>query len=247
MPERVVIVTGGGSGIGRAAALRFAEQGDRVLITGRRTGPVQDTAAAHPNIDGLVADAASADDARRTVAAALAAWGRIDALINNAGAGAIMPLIEADAERISRIFAVNVVGPSLLAAAALPHLEATRGAIVNVSSTFGHKPGAGLSHYAASKAALEHLTRCWALELAPRAIRVNAVAAGPTETGALTGMMGLSEQQAAAVEAAERAQIPLGRRGVPEDVADWIVRLADPAADWITGQVLAVDGGLGLV
>ncbi|RED33172.1 NAD(P)-dependent dehydrogenase (short-subunit alcohol dehydrogenase family) [Rhodopseudomonas thermotolerans] len=245
--DRVVIITGGGSGIGRAAALCFAEHGARVLVTGRRAGPIDETAALHTNIKALVADAASADDAKRTVTAALDSWGRIDALVNNAGAGAILPLADVTAERIGQIFAVNVVGPSLLAAAALPHLEATRGAIVNISSTFGHKPGAGLSHYAASKAALEHLTRCWALELAPRRIRVNAVAAGPTESDALTGMMGLSDAQAEAVKADELAQIPLGRRGVPDDIAAWIVRLADPSADWITGQVLAVDGGLGLV
>ncbi|MFZ5736107.1 MAG: SDR family NAD(P)-dependent oxidoreductase [Pseudomonadota bacterium] len=245
--DRVVIITGGGSGIGRAAALCFAEHGARVLVTGRRAGPIDETAALHTNIKARVADAASADDAKRTVTAALDSWGRIDALVNNAGAGAILPLADVTAERIGQIFAVNVVGPSLLAAAALPHLAATRGAIVNISSTFGHKPGAGLSHYAASKAALEHLTRCWALELAPRRIRVNAVAAGPTESDALTGMMGLSDAQAEAVKADELAQIPLGRRGVPDDIAAWIVRLADPSADWITGQVLAVDGGLGLV
>jgi NAD(P)-dependent dehydrogenase (short-subunit alcohol dehydrogenase family) len=105
---------------------------------------------------------------------------------------------------------------------------------------------AGLSHYAASKAALEHLTRCWALELAPLGIRVNAVAAGPTESGALTGMMGLSPEQAAAIKEQERARIPLGRRGVPDDLAEWIVRLSSPASEWMTGQVVAVDGGLGL-
>ena len=141
---------------------------------------------------------------------------------------------------------MNVVGPSLLAAAALPYLAASKGAIVNVSSTYGHRPIAGLSHYAASKAALEQLTRCWALELAPQGIRVNGVAAGPTESGALTGMMGLSTEQADAIKVAERERIPLKRRGEPGDVARWIVAMADPAADWVTGQILAVDGGLGL-
>jgi NAD(P)-dependent dehydrogenase (short-subunit alcohol dehydrogenase family) len=128
--------------------------------------------------------------------------------VNNAGAGALLPLAEATATRIENIFAVNVVGASLLATAALPHLVKSKGAIVNVSSTYGHKAAAGLFHYAASKAALEHLTRCWALELAPGGVRVNAVAAGPTESGALTGMMGLSAEQAAAVEAQERDAIP---------------------------------------
>ncbi|MCP3418739.1 SDR family oxidoreductase [Bradyrhizobium brasilense] len=244
--DKVIILTGGTSGIGRAAALAFARQGDKVLVTGRRPGPLEETVAEHPNITGLIADAASADDARRTVAKAIEAWGRLDAVINNAGAGAILALEDATADRIADIFAVNVVGPSLLAAAALPHLTATRGAIVNVSSTYGHKPAAGLSHYAASKAALEHLTRCWALELAPLGVRVNAVAAGPTESGALTGMMGLSDEQAAAVKEQERTRIPLGRRGLPDDVAEWIVRLAGPATQWMTGQIITVDGGLEL-
>ena len=203
--EKVVIVTGGSSGIGRAAALRFARQGNKVLVTGRRPGPIEETVAGHANIAGLVADAASAEDARRTIARAVDTWGRVDVLVNNAGAGAILPLADATADRITDIFSVNVLGPSLLAAAALPHLRANRGTIVNVSSTFGHKPAAGLSHYAASKAALEHLTRCWALELAPLGIRVNAVAAGPTESGALTGMMGLSLERAAAIKEQERA------------------------------------------
>src|SRR5437762_3679699 len=211
--DKVIILTGGSSGIGRAAALRFARQGHKVLVTGRRVGPLEEAVAEHPNLVGLVADAASAEDASRTVAKAVDLWGRVDALINNAGAGAILPLVDTTADRIMDIFSVNVFGPSLLASAAVPHLSATRGTIINVSSTFGHKPAAGLSHYAASKAALEHLTRCWALELAPLGIRVNAVAAGPTESGALTGMMRLTSEQAAAVKEQERARIPLGQIG----------------------------------
>lgn len=246
LQDVVAIVTGGSSGIGRATALGLAAAGARVLVTARRAGPLADTVGAHPAVRGLVADVASPRDAARTVAAAVDAWGRLDVLINNAGAGAILPLADATEERIASILAVNVVGPSLLARAALPYLTATRGAIVNVSSTFGHKAAPALSHYAASKAALEHLTRCWALELAPHGVRVNAVAAGPTESGALTGMMGLSPEDAAAIEREETARIPLGRRGVPADVARWIVQLADPASAWVTGQVVTVDGGLEL-
>jgi NAD(P)-dependent dehydrogenase (short-subunit alcohol dehydrogenase family) len=244
LDNKVVIVTGGSSGIGQAAALGFAEQGAKVIITGRRSGPLEQAASAHPNIAPVVADASEPDSARRTIAKAIESYGRLDTLVNNAGAGALLPLKDATAERISSIFAVNVIGPSLLTAAALPYLAATKGAVVNVSSTFGHKPAADLPHYAASKAALEHLTRCWALELAPQSIRVNAVAAGPTESGALTGMMGLSAEHAAAVEEREREQIPLKRRGQPNDVARWIVQLADPASEWVTGQIISVDGGL---
>lgn len=246
LDNKVVIITGGSSGIGRAAALSFARHGAKVVVTGRRAMALEEMAAAHPNIAGLVADVAKPEDAARTIGKAIDTWGRLDVLVNNAGAGALLPLRDTTAERMAGIFAVNVIGPSLLAAAALPHLVAAKGSILNISSTFGHKPAADLSHYAASKAALEHLTRCWALELAPEGVRVNAVAAGPTESGALTGMMGLSPEHALAIEEAERDQIPLKRRGSPEDVARWIAHLADPASEWVTGQVIAVDGGLGI-
>lgn len=242
--DKVVIVTGGSSGIGRAAALMLAEQGAKVVITARRSAPLEKTVAEHPGIVGLIADVAIPDDAARTVSKAIDTWGRLDALVNNAGAGAILSLADATADQIEKIFAVNVVGPSLLTAAALPYLKATQGAVINISSTFGHKAAGGLSHYAASKAALDHLTRCWALELAPCRIRVNAVAAGPTESGALTGMMALTPEQAAAIEQQEREQIPLKRRGKPDDVARWVAHLCDPASTWITGQIIGVDGGL---
>jgi NAD(P)-dependent dehydrogenase (short-subunit alcohol dehydrogenase family) len=244
--EQIAIVTGGSSGIGRAVAIELAKRGARVLITGRRTEALDQTASFHPNIVGLRADSAEPNDAVRTVAKAVELWGRLDVLVNNAGAGGILPLAQATANRITDIFAVNVLGPSLLAAAALPLLRMSRGVIVNISSTYGHKPVANLSHYAASKAALEHLTRCWALELAPHGIRVNSVAAGPTESGALTGMMGLSVEQAEQIKEQERQRIPLGRRGMPQDVARWVVAISDPMADWITGQIITVDGGLEL-
>jgi len=157
-----------------------------------------------------------------------------------------MPLAEVNAESVIDIFAVNVLGPSLLAKEALPHLKESKGSIINISSTYGSKAGACLSHYGASKAALEYLTRAWALELAPIGVRVNAIAVGPTESGALTGMMGLSTEQAEAVKQREREQVPLGRRGLPEEVAHWIVSFANSGNEWVTGQVFGVDGGLGL-
>jgi NAD(P)-dependent dehydrogenase (short-subunit alcohol dehydrogenase family) len=246
LKDKVVIVTGGTSGIGRAAARLFAERGAKVIITGRRAGPLKEATRDHANIAGFTADVSVPADAARTINETLNTWGRVDVLVNNAGAGAILPMAEATAEKIVGIFSVNVLGPSLLSAAALPYLAASKGSIVNVSSTLGRKPTAGLSHYAASKAALDHLTRCWALELAPQGVRVNAVAAGPTESGALTGMMGLSPEQAEAVKDRERERIPLKRRGNPEEVARWIVSLADPASEWVTGQVITIDGGLGI-
>ncbi len=132
-----------------------------------------------------------------------------------------------------------------MAAAAIPHLRASKGTIINVSSVIGQKPAAVISHYGASKAAVDYLTRAWALELAPD-IRVNAISPGPTQSGALTGMMGLSQEQAREVEDQEKASIPLKRRGVPEDISGGIVWLANSDNNWITGQVITVDGGFGL-
>lgn len=242
--NKVVLITGGGAGIGRAAALQFAAQGAQVIVTGRRAAPLVALTEEYGNIGFIVADAASADAASNTIATVIDRYGQLDVLVNNAGAGAILPLAQAGPEQIAHIFAVNVVGPSLLATAALPYLKAAGGNIVNISSTFGHKAAAALSHYAASKAALEHMTRCWALELAADGVRVNAVAAGPTETDFLIERMGLSSEQAETVKADERGRIPLGRRGTPAEVAQWIVSLASPAGSWVTGQVITIDGGL---
>jgi NAD(P)-dependent dehydrogenase (short-subunit alcohol dehydrogenase family) len=244
--DKVVIVTGGSSGIGRSSAFQFAAAGAHVLITGRRAERLDEASQDHPHIEPVVADTSRPEDAFRTVSSAIERWGRLDVLVNNAGAGAIMPLAEVSADRITDIFAVNVLGPSLLAKEALPHLKGTKGSIINISSTYGSKAGAGLSHYGASKAALEYLTRAWALELAPAGIRVNAIAVGPTESGALTGMMGLTAEQAESVKQHEQKQIPLGRRGLPDEVARWILSFANPENEWVTGQIFGVDGGLGL-
>ncbi len=243
--DRVAIVTGAGSGIGRATAIAMARAGTRVLGVGRRHEALQATAAHHPGIATHPADLRAPDAPAEVVRAAMQRWGRIDVLVNNAGATGMMPLAETDADRIAALFALNVTAPSLLAAAALPHLRGRGGTIVNVSSTYGHRPLPGAAHYAASKAAIEQLTRCWALELASEGVRVNAVAPGPTESEALSAA-GLTEADAARIKEAEAARIPLGRRGEPDEVAQWVLRLADPGTTWLTGQVLTLDGGLEL-
>jgi NAD(P)-dependent dehydrogenase (short-subunit alcohol dehydrogenase family) len=245
--DMVVIVTGGGGGIGLAAARAFAIQGAHVLITGRRAARLEEIARVETRIEYLVADASNPVDAQRTIARAVELWGRLDVLVNNAGAGLPMPLAETTAEHVNAVYAANTVGPTLLAAAAVPHLVSSRGSIVNISSSLATKAVAGFANYCGSKAALEHLTRCWALELAPQGVRVNAVASGPVESDFLKERMGLSHEAAEAVKAQERDTIPLGRRGVPDDVARWIVALASRDADWVTGQVFNIDGGFTLI
>ena len=245
--DRVVVVTGGGGGIGLAAARMFAREQANVLITGRRATKLDEIVRSESRIEALTADVANAQDARRTIDRAIELWGRIDVLVNNAGAGAPMPLIDTTLEHAHDIYTVNAIGPTLLAAAAAPHLMRSRGSIINISSSLGQKAVAGFGAYCASKAALEQLTRCWALELAPHGVRVNAIASGPVESDFLRDRMGLSEATVEAVKEQERSIIPVGRRGVPEDVARWIVALASRDADWVTGQVFNIDGGFTLV
>jgi NAD(P)-dependent dehydrogenase (short-subunit alcohol dehydrogenase family) len=241
LSDRTAVVTGGGSGIGRAVAVALASRGMDVLVVGRRAEALLATARLHTGIRHHVGDVSEPADTTEIAKTAATELGRIDLLVNNAGMVTPAPLGQIELAAARQMWAVNVLGPTLLAQAALPHLLESRGNIINVSSTYGAKPAPRISHYGASKAALEHLTRSWALELAEHGVRVNAVAPGPTESEAVD-RMGLSPAEVAQLKADERDRIPLGRRGRPEDVATWVVALADPTG-WVTGQVIGVDGG----
>ncbi|WP_330319525.1 SDR family oxidoreductase [Streptomyces clavifer] len=244
--DRVAIVTGAGSGIGRATAVALATSGARVLGVGRRKEALEQTARAHSGIVILPMDICAEGAAEQVAGEAVDRWGRLDLLVNNAGITAVMPLAETDRSVITMLFELNVTAPSLLAHAALPHLLESSGSIVNVSSTYGHRPLAGGAHYAATKSAVEQLTRSWALELAPAGVRVNAVAPGPTTTDVLAAA-GLPDDTVDEMYTYERERIPTGRLGDPGDVAEWILRIADPRGTHVTGQVLTVDGGLELI
>ncbi|MGR3938806.1 SDR family NAD(P)-dependent oxidoreductase [Streptomyces sp. BRA346] len=239
---RIVVVTGAGTGIGRATARAFAAEGAQVLAVGRRAEPLHQTAAGHPRITPLTADITAEGEPERIVRTAREAHGRLDVLVNNAGivrGGALGTLTP---EMIDPQIATNLIAPILLAQAALPLLEATGGVIVNVSTSVGQRAWPGSSVYAATKTALELLTRSWAVELAPRGIRVVAVAPGAIETP-IGEHQGLTPERRAAVREWQLAHTPLGRIGRPGEVARAITQLASPEASFITGVVLPVDGG----
>ncbi|GAA1689112.1 SDR family oxidoreductase [Fodinicola feengrottensis] len=238
----VVLVTGGGSGIGRATALLLAREGWRVVVTGRQEDTLWEVADQNPNIRSITSDLAFADRATVSVDFAISAYGRLDALVNNAGMHVRMPTEETDFEAITEMLAINLIGPARLVTASIPHLAKTGGSIVNVSSALGQLPSLASGFYGASKAALDYLTRSWASELADRGIRVNAVAPGPTDSGLLERLAPAG--QLADIKKREAALLPLGRLGDPAEVADWIHRLIDPAASWVTGQVFTIDGGM---
>ena len=236
-----VLVTGGGSGIGRRIAVDFAEAGARVVIAGRRAETLAGTVALTPGITACVGDIGSSEDAQRMVAAAVDPSGGLDVLVNNAGGMEIMTLGESDPVRVRRLFDTTVVGTTLVTQAAAPALRARHGAVVNITNgiaaTGRGMPGAGFT--SAAKAALESLTRTWAVELAPE-VRVNAVA-----PGLVRSWVSDADVPAELLEQIEglARNSPTGRIGVPADIAYWVLALADSGAGWTTGQTIVADGG----
>ncbi|MET8581189.1 SDR family oxidoreductase [Streptomyces collinus] len=240
--SKVVAVTGAGTGIGRETARAFAAQGAHVVAIGRRGEPLTETAAGHNRITPLPADITAEGEPERIARAVVKTHGRLDVLVNNAGivrSGALGTLTP---ENVTAQLATNLVAPILLAQAALPLLETSGGVIVNVSTSVGQRAWPGNSVYAATKAALELLTRSWAVELAPRGVRVVAVAPGAIDTP-IGEHQGLTPEQRSAVRQWQLAHTPMGRVGRPEEVAWAITQLTVPAASFITGVVLPVDGG----
>ncbi len=239
MAERVVLVTGSTSGIGEATALRFAKDGDHVVFNSVRSVEAGERlAGATPNSIYVQGDVAKSEDCTRLVAAVLEHYGRLDVLINNAGTTKVIPHADLQAASLDvwrEIFEVNVFGTWSLCVAAMDALRASHGAIVNVSSLAGVRETGSSIPYAASKAAVNHMTALLAKVVGPE-VRVNAVAPGLIDTP--------WTEDWETVRGYVRAVAPLKRSGTPEDVADVIVALASSA--YVTGQVVVVDGGLGL-
>jgi NAD(P)-dependent dehydrogenase (short-subunit alcohol dehydrogenase family) len=241
MSNPVVLITGGLTGIGRAAAVAFAKKGAKVVVAGRRdeagNALVKELRSLGPEAEFINADVRKEDD---VVDKTVARFGRLDVAVNNAATeGQVGPITDQTAESFDATFETNVLGVVLSMKHEVRAMQAQRsGSIINISSTYGHRGAAFASIYVGAKHAVEGITKSVALELAKSGIRVNAVAPGPTDTGMLTRFTGTAENKAALV-----TQVPLGRLVLSEEVADGIVFLGSDEGRFITGHVLNVDGG----
>ena len=244
MNTPVVLITGALTGIGRAAALAFAADGSRIVVSGRHKDAGQALVAELRDLGAeaefIRADVRHDDEVRDLVDQTVARFGRLDAAVNNAGTeGHPGPVAEQSADSYAATFDTNVLGTLLSMKHELRVMQAQGGgSIINISSTYGHLGARGASVYAASKHAVEGLTKSAALEAAGSGVRVNAVAPGPTDTAMLNRFTGSAERKAGLV-----AGVPLQRVGEPAEIAAAIVFLASSRSSFTTGQVLSVDGG----
>jgi NAD(P)-dependent dehydrogenase (short-subunit alcohol dehydrogenase family) len=251
MKNQVVLITGALTGIGRAAAFAFARKGAQVVVSGRRDEAGNELVAELKKLGGEAeyfrADVRNEEDVKNLVQKTVARFGRLDVAVNNAATeGQVGPVTDQTAESIAATFDTNVVGVMLSMKHEILAMQAntgkSKGNIINISSTYGHKGAAYASVYVGAKHAVEGITKSAALELASAGIRVNCVSPGATDTGMLTRFTGTDDNKAALV-----AGVPMARLGLPEEMADGIVFIASDEGRFITGHSLNVDGGFSAV
>jgi NAD(P)-dependent dehydrogenase (short-subunit alcohol dehydrogenase family) len=244
MNNPVVLITGALTGIGRATAFAFAKNGARLVVSGRRPaeGKALEVELQRLGAEAVFiqADVRHDDEVGSLIDQAVAHFGHLDVAVNIAGTeGQPGLIVNQTAESYAATFDTNVLGTLLSLKHEIRVMTAQKsGSIINISSTYGHEGAAHASVYVASKHAVEGLTKSAALEVASSGVRVNAVAPGPTDTGMLDRFTGSAENKAALA-----TQVPLGRLGLSEELANAIVFIASDEASFITGHVLNVDGG----
>lgn len=238
----VAIVTGAASGIGRAVTLMLAGRGYAVLAADLDGPGVQGTAdAAGGGVVPIAVDLADRDAGERIVAAALDEWGRLDALLTVAGMSQTGPLSRAGDEAFERVLDVNLGGTFRCCRAAVPALRERRGSVVTFGSIIGRGSLVGEGPYAAAKAGIESLTRTLALEHAADGIRFNCLVPGSTDTPLM--WQGLAEGELAEARTTAAGDVPLGRVADPREIAEVACFLVSPAASFVTGASIVVDGG----
>lgn len=237
MTDKTAIITGAARGIGLSTARLLSERGWRVVLADIDAEELDRVAPTIPGACAIACDVSDPDQVASLIAGAIDWSGRIDALVNNAGIADFRPIGETDLATWRRIMAVNLDGVFLCSQAAIPHLARTGGAIVNVASISGLRASTLRVAYGTSKAAVIHLTRQQAAELGQQGIRANCVAPGPVDTKLALAV------HSPAIRAAYHDAIPLNRYGNEAEIAQAIAFLCSDQASYVTGQVLAVDGG----
>jgi meso-butanediol dehydrogenase/(S,S)-butanediol dehydrogenase/diacetyl reductase len=237
---KVALIAGGGTGIGRATAELFAAEGARVVVFGRRAEPLGETVDAITGAGGQAhavrGDAAVEEDATRLVTTARTEWGRVDVLVNCAAVRLRAALTEISAEEFAEVLRINLVGAFVLTKAVVPAMRERGGSIIHIGSALGSVAAPDFSPYVASKGGVHQLARAAAVELVQDEIRVNVVAPGTIDTAI---GMGVPEFRRHLL----KHRIPIGRAGHVSDVAGACLYLASDAARYVTGAILAVDGG----
>ena len=245
LTDKVAIVTGGSSGIGRATAQRFAREGAKVLIVARKEADLEATAAGFPTISYLVGDLT--DDATITAIKNRVEseyGGRLDILVNNAGWCPVKSIKDVTIDDYNHAFDLDVRAVVDLTINLLPYIIRSKGTIINISSIGATHAAPNISMYIGAKAAISSFTRGWALDLAKDGVRVNAVAPGAVETN-IWNVPGLTPEQSAAHEKSLVEGIPMGRMAQPDEIANVVVFLASDQASYVSGAVFAVDGAAG--
>lgn len=244
---KVAVITGAGSGIGRACAELFAREGARVALAGRRKEPLEAAAAAIIASGGealvVPCDVTKAAEVEQAIAATVKRFGKLDVVVNNAGALLVATVAETTEEDWDRMMEVNLKGPFLVSREAVKHMRASGGAIVNIGSVLGLVAMPKRAAYSASKGGLTLLTKAMAIDHAAEGIRVNCICPSIVDTELVQGLFANLPDPQAARDARAQA-IPLGRFGQPVDVAQLAVFLASDESSWITGAAIPVDGGL---